>query len=214
MFDIVLLKIMLTKIRRQDRLDRYPSFPLRSYNSDNNEGEFYYPPIFSSYVLTLPSKSFKGHSKALGIELTKLAKALHTNTLIFLGDTETPWLVQHNNYKPANEAQEYLTKQKIGRRFNGALQVDISELPIFTKHIAWLIRCNATLPDFHFTDEGQTIIGSICQYGNLHLDMLDGPSDGILMAFVDSSKFQYGNENSCHNWFSKTSAILGRRTVL
>jgi hypothetical protein len=164
---------MLIKIKRQDCLDRYQTFPWRSYNSQKDEEVFFYPKVYKSCILTLPSKSFKGHAKALGTEVTKLAEALHTDTLLFLGDTETPWLYQDNDYKPVKEAQAYLIASKVGKRFNGALQVNTAELPTFIKHLAWLTRCNAALPCFYFIDERQTIVGSICQYGNLHLDTLN-----------------------------------------
>jgi len=205
---------MLTKIKRQDCLDQYQSFPLRSYDYDKDEEEFFYPKVYESYILTLPSKSFKGHVKALGIEVTKLAKALHADTLIFLGDTETPWLYQDNDYKPVKEAQEYLIDRKVGKQFNGALQVNTAEMPTFIKHLAWLTRCNAALPYFHFIDKGQNIVGSICKYGNLHLDTLNEQADKTFKQLVDSSKFEYGDKNSCYNWFGKTSAISGRRIVV
>lgn len=205
---------MLTKIRRQDCLTQFQTFPLRSYNREKDEEEFYYPKVYKSYILTLPSKSFKGHVTALGQEVVKLAKAFQSDTLVFLGDTELPWLNQSNNYKPAKEAQEYLTGKKIGKRFNGALQVDTSELPIFVKHLAWLTRCNAALPYFHFINEQQSIVGNICQYGSLHLETLNELSDKLLYAFVEASKFELGSENSCGNWSGKTSAISGRQTTL
>lgn len=205
---------MLTKIKRQDCLNEYQVFPLRGYDYERDEEEFFYPEVYKSYILTLSSKTFKGHVKDLGIELAKLMKAFSADTLIFLGDSETPWLYQHNDYKPVKEAQQYLTDNKVGNRFNGALQVEITELSTFIKHLAWLIRCNAALPYFHFTDQGQNIVGSICQYGNLHLDTLNEQVDKTFKLLVDSSKFEYGDKNSCHNRFSKTSAISGRRTVV
>jgi hypothetical protein len=205
---------MLTKIRRQDCLEKYQTFPLRSYDVDADEETFFYPKVFKSYILTLPSKSFKGHVAALGKEVTKLVKALHTDTLVFLGDTETPWLYQQNDYKPAKEAQEYLMDKKVGKRFDGALQMDTSEMPTFIKHLAWLTRCNAALPYFHFTDPVQNIMGSICKYGNLHLDTLNEHADNILQSFVNSSKFEFGDRNSCYNWFGNTSAISGRQTIV
>jgi len=204
---------MLSRIERQDCLEKYQTFPLRSYDYVKDEEEFFYPDIFKRYILTLPSKTFKGHVKALGIELTKLTVALHSDTLIFLGDTEIPWLYQDNDYKPVRVAQLYLADKKIGKRFNGALQLDTTELPTFTQHLAWLIRCNAALPYFHFTDQQQNIIGSICKYGNLHLNTLNEQSDTIFKSFVDISKFNYGDKNSCHNWFSKTNAIAGRQSI-
>jgi hypothetical protein len=205
---------MITKIKRQDCLDQFPSFPLRTYDYDKDEEECFYPKIYKSYILTLSSKSFKAHVKALSIEVTKLIKALHTVRLIFLGDTETPWLYQDNDYKMVKEAQEYLAGKKIGKRFNGALLVDNLELHTFMKHLAWLIRCNAAIPYFYFIDEGQNIVGSICKYGNLHLDTLNEQTDNSIKSILDNSKFEYGDNNSCYNWFGKTNAISGRRTVV
>jgi hypothetical protein len=205
---------MLTKIKRQDCLNQYQVFPLRGYNYEKDDEEFFYPEVFKSYILTLSSKTFKGHVKVLGMELTELKEALLAETLIFLGDTETPWLYQDNDYKSVKEAQQYLTANKIGKGFNGALQVDTAELPTFIKHLSWLIRCNAALPCFHFTDPGQNIVGSICQYGNVHLDTLNEWADKTLKSFIESSKFEYGDTNSCNNWFGNTSAISGRQTIV
>ena len=81
---------MLSKINRKDCLNEYKVFPQRSYNDVSDKEEFFYPKIFKSYILTLPSKSFKGHTKMLGIEIVSLLKHLHEDTLIFLGDIETP----------------------------------------------------------------------------------------------------------------------------
>ena len=205
---------MLNKIRRQECLDQYQTFPLQSYDYNKDEEAFFYPAVFKSYIVTIPSKSFKGHSVALGKEMVKLVNALHTDRLIFLGDTETPWLYQDNDYKPVKAAKEYLTFHKIGKRFNGALQVDTAELPTFIKHLAWLTRCNAALPTVHFIDKGQNIVGSICKYGNLHLDTLNEQTDKIIALLVESSKFEFGDKSSCNNLFGKTSAISGRQTVV
>jgi hypothetical protein len=205
---------MLLKIKRKNCLDKYRVFPLRGYDYEKDEEEFFYPEVFRSYILTIPSKSFKGHVKVLGMELTNLAKKLQVEGLVFLGDTETPWLYQYNDYKPVKAAQEYLTANKVGKQFNGAIQMSIPDLPVFISHLAWLTRCNAALPYFYFIDAGQNILGNICKYGNLHLDTLNEQSDKLVSAFVDKSKFKYGDENSCYNWPGKTSAIRGRRIVV
>jgi hypothetical protein len=205
---------MLIKINRQDCINKYPSFPLRSYDYDKDEEVFLYPNIFKSYILTLKSKSFKGHIKQLGTELFKLTKQLGYDSLTFLGDTELAWLHQDNDYKPAREAQQYLVHNKIGKRFNGALQVDNSGLVSFVKHLSWLTRCNASLPYFHFSDNGQNFIGHICKYGNLHIDTLNQAADNLIKAFIDKSNFEYLDGNNCFNQFGKTSAIAGRRIIV
>jgi hypothetical protein len=205
---------MLIKINRQDCLIKFPSFPLRRYDYDKDEEIFHYPKVFKSYILTLASKSFKGHIKQLGIELLKLTEHFGYDSLTFLGDTEFAWLHQDNDYKPAKEAQQYLVDNKIGKRFNGALQVDNSELAQFTKHLSWLTRCNASLPYFYFTDKRQNIIGNICKYGNFHLDTLNETTDNLTKAFVGKSKFDYLVGKNCFNQFGKTSAFAGRSIIV
>lgn len=204
---------MLIKINRQSCLSNYPSFPLRSYDYDKDEEQFYYPKVFKSYILTVISKSFRGRTKQLGTELFKLAKQLSYDNLIFLGDTELPWLHQDNEYKPVKEAQQYLTDNKVGKRFNGALQVKNTELVTFVKHLSWLTRCNASLPYFHFTDKEQNVIGYICKYGNLHIDTLNQATDNLIKEFVDTGKFIY-LEGNCFNEFGKTNVITGRRIIV
>jgi hypothetical protein len=192
---------MLIKINRQDCLKKYPAFPLRDYDYAKDEEEFFYPTIFKSYILTLSSKSFRGHVKQLGIELVKLIEELDCNTLIFLGDTKQPWLHQDNDYKPAREAKEYLTENKIGKRFNGALQIDNSEIITFIKHLSWLTRCNASLPYFYFTNDEQQFIGNICKYGNLHIDTLNITTDRLFKRAINKGDFKYLDSKHCYNQF-------------
>jgi hypothetical protein len=203
---------MFKKINRTECLTKYKSFPLRWYNNVKDEEEFYSPKTFNSFVLTLPSKSFRGHAKHLGLELTKFVQELGFDSLVFLGDNEIPWLNQHNEYKPVAEAQLYLAEKKIGRRFNGALEVTTPELPVFVKHMAWLIRCNASLPYFHFIDAGENIMGAICQYGNIHLYTLKADTVVEITSIIGRSKFEYLTGN-CSNEFGRDGAIRGRQAL-
>lgn len=205
---------MLTKIKRQDCLSQYPLFPQRSYDYRKDEEDFFYPQVFKSYVLTLPSRSFKGHTKTLANEITKLVKALNADKLVFLGDTKTPWLYQQNDHKPVKEALHYLAENKIGLRFNGAIQAPATELVLFIRHLSWLSRCNAALPYIYFTTPHKNIIANICKYGSLHLDTMNEESDSIVRHFVDGSPFEYGDINSCTGQFNKTRAIPGRKIIV
>jgi hypothetical protein len=205
---------MLTKINRQECIKNYPTFPLRDYDYSKDEEVFSYPNVFKSYVFTLRSKTFKGHIKQLGIQLSKLIESFQFEALIFLGDTELSWLNQNNEYKPAKEAQEYLQAHKIGKRFNGGLKIGRGELPSFVKHLGWLTRCNASLPYFHFVDADQNILGHICKYGNLHIDTLNLSADKQLTASIKKTNFKYLDSSNCYNQFGKTSRIPGRRIIV
>jgi len=205
---------MFRKINRGECLKKYKAFPIRGYDNLKEEPAFYYPKTFRNYILTLESKTFKGHAVRSGIEFTNLITELGIDSLIFLGDTETAWLYQQNDHPAVKKAEVYLKNKKIGKKFNGALQVDKIELPVFIKHLAWLVRCNGSLPYFYFTDSGQNILGNICQYGNMHLDILNEKTNRLLKTAVTKTEFEYMKGIQCYNKFGKTSAISGRKIIV
>ena len=192
---------MLIKIDRQDAINRFPNLPLRHYDPKDDEEVFNYPKVFANYVLTLPSKSYKGHIKLLGTQLASLTTYLGYKDLIFLGDSDIAWLRRFKEYKTFQEALQYLLDNKVGKRFNGALQVDIIQLPFFIKNLAWLVRTNGILPYVHFIDPGQNIIGEICQYGNLHVSTKNKTVDKKLKVAIAKSSFTYLTDGSCDNKF-------------
>jgi hypothetical protein len=172
-----------------------------------DEEVFNYPKVFANYVLTLSSKSYKGHIKLLGTELASLASNFGYDNFIFLGDENVAWLQGLNTYEDFQESLRYLVDNKITKRFNGALQVDTAEIPTFIKHLAWLVRTNGVLPYVQFIDPGQNIIGSICQYGNLHISTKNKKADKKFKDAVRKSLFTYLKTGSCYNKFSKGGAI-------
>jgi len=201
---------MLIKIDRQDAINKFPNLPLRHYDPKEEEDVFNYPKVFANYVLTLPSKSYKGHVKLLGTELVSLANNLGYDNFIFLGDEDIAWLRRLNTYETFQDALHYLVDNKINKRFNGALQVDKAEIPTFIKHLAWLVRTNGILPYVHFIDPGQNIIGDICQYGNLHISTKNKTANKNFKDAIAKSPFTHLTDTSCYNKFSKSGAIKGR----
>jgi len=201
---------MLVKIDRQEAINKFPNLPLRYYNPKEEEYVFNYPKVFANYVLTLSSKSYKGHIKLLGTQMVSLVNNLGYDKLIFLGDENIAWLRRLNTYENFQDALQYLIDNKISKRFNGALQVATEEIPTFIKHLAWLVRTNGILPYVHFIDPQQKVIGNICQYGNLHISTKNKMADKNLKAAIAKSSFKYLNNTSCYNKFSKSGAIKGR----
>lgn len=201
---------MIIKIDRQKAIDQFPAFPQRHYDLKEDEEIFHYPKVFASYVLTLPSKTYKGHVKLIGTELVNFTKGLGCDHLIFLGDTTAAWLRRLHTFEIFQESLQYLADNKIGKRFNGALQVDTTEIPVFIQHLAWLVRTNGILPYIHFIDPGQNIIGTICQYGNLHFSTKHKKADKFFQQLISRSKFEFLTDATCTNRFSKSSRIKGR----
>ena len=187
---------------------------LRHYNKKEDEDVFNYPKVFANYILTLPSKSYKGHVKLLGAQLVSLVNNLGYDNLIFLGDVDIAWVRRLNNYETFQDSLQYLVDNKIKKRFNGALQVYAAEIPDFIKHLAWLVRTNGILPYVHFIDLDQSIIGNICQYGNLHISTKNKTADKKFKNAIESSSFTFLAEANCYNKFSKKSAIKGRAIIV
>jgi len=200
---------MPKKINRKDCLTKYPKFP----QSDHLNEDYFFPKVYRGYILMLSSKSTKGHVKSIAKEISNLIQYLRAGSLVFLGDTETPWLYQQNDYKPAMSAFQYLSEKKVGRKFNGGFEIAVDELPIFIAHLFWLVRCNAALPIIHFLDKDQDFIGSICQYGNIHFFTLNKRSDARLQDALIKSPFTILQEEKCYDQFSKTGRIKGREAV-
>jgi len=199
---------MYKKINRKECLDQYPIFP----QSDNRNEVFFFPKIYRRYVLMLSSKTIKRHAKNLAAEVSDLIEYLKADCLIFLGDTKTPWLYQQNDFESVKSALEHLYENKIGKTFNGGLELSITGLRPFLTHLFWLARCNAAFPNIHFTDKGQQFIGNICKYGNVHLFTLNRKCDSLLKAALKKSGLTILEEEKCSDQFSKMARIKGRQT--
>ena len=150
----------------------------------------------------------------MGKELTTLTKDFGFDKLIFLGDIDIAWLRREHDFKPAKEALQYLINNKVGKRFNGALQVDITVLPTFIVQLSWLVRTNAVLPYVYFIDPEQSFIGTICQYGNLHFSTMNEATDIRFKNTISKTKFEFMTESICYNKFSKSGSIKGRQIAL
>jgi hypothetical protein len=84
---------VLRKINRKIALEKYPLFPIRFYNKETNDEEYHYPKkVYASYVLTIPTKTYKTRIKYIGLEIKKLLIHLNIDFLLFLNDVELAWL--------------------------------------------------------------------------------------------------------------------------
>ena len=205
---------MLIKINRQEAIAKFPILPLRHYDKKKDEEIFNSPKVFANFVLTLPSKSYRGHQKLLGTQIIFLVKNLGYDHLVFLGDIDIAWLKRLDTYGSFQEALQYLVDKKVGKRFNGALQVDIDEIQIFIKNLSWLVRTNGIVQYVHFTDPGQNIVANICQYGNLHISTKNKTTDKRFKDIVSKSQFIYLTGTNCTNKFSKSSAMKERTIIV
>jgi hypothetical protein len=183
----------MVKIKRQECLDKYVSFPL----SDNKKEIHSFPDVIDSWIIKFASKTTKAKIRLLCEAPYTIVDSMNYECLIFLGDFKRPWLYREDEYEPiqAKKAINYLKENKIDSRFDGGIQVDKAAIKEFIKHHYWLVRCNSALPIFNFMDEGQNILGNICHYGEIHLSSLNTQADREIKAILDKEGFTFVKEN-------------------
>ncbi len=164
---------MLRRIKRKECLSLYQSTPL----SDGAIDFYFFPKTISAYILSYAPEKKRIRSIALANSLSTLLQDMGYQQVIFIGDNTRPWLYQKNTYRPVRVAMEYLTANDISPSFNGGIIVNLPEEKAFIRHLYWLVGCNAALPYFHFLDPQQGIVGSLCQYGHIHLSSLTKEAD-------------------------------------
>lgn len=201
---------MMQKIPRKQCLLQYPKLPW----SIPYREKYYYPKVHKQYVLTLPSKSAKGHAKNIADALQVLLKNMGYSKLIFMGDSTIPWLYRQSGYEPANDGINYLVQNKVSKTFNGGLAVDVNELGSFVKQLFWLVRTNTILPQVYGLDEGQHIVVNICKYGNIHFDTLDEEGDEMFDKHLPATGLHLLDAPNCYEPFGKGGQIAGRTITI
>lgn len=182
---------MIEQIKRKKCLEAYPIFPQRNYNEEIEDYDYFYPKTFANYILTIPSKTNKKHVKALGEELNHLLEGLESDCFIFLGDEKLAWRFREGKYKNFKKGMKFLENEGIGKDFKGGLIVSKQNMIQFVKHLSDLVSTNGILQYVYFTDESQSMLGSICKEGNIHVSTVGRENDAWFRNAVAGTKFEF-----------------------
>jgi hypothetical protein len=190
------------KVNREKCLREYKNFP----TTDNLGEEAFFPEVYKRYFLSVAKEPKTRYIGKMSVAVAGLIRELGYGALIFIGDGKRPWLHRYQQSacisKSIDEAIQYFKTNQLGKRFNGALKVNTSELSEFVRHTYWLTSPNAALSIFHFMDEGQNILGNICQYGIIHFYTLNSVADDLFNKIVnDKPTFLFRTE--CHTPYGK-----------
>jgi len=184
-------KIMIEKISRDICLIKFRQFPLRDFVKD--ETIFFYPKVYSRVWCELKDCQNSKLAKTLSTEITKLYRSLDVENLIFFCDYNRNWISkfteQRKDYKPLIESVEYFEKNKINKRFNGAVKVNLEELEEFIKHFYVITKCDSEFAYYHFTDEKENILGHIHYSGEVCFDILNEKMEKVLLEKLAMTKF-------------------------
>lgn len=191
---------MIKQIKRKKCLAKYPIFPLRTYNEDIEDYDYFYPDTFSSYILILKSKSYKKLLNNLGKELSDLCTGLKSGCLIFMGDEKLAWRFREGKYKNFKKGMEYFASEGIKKTFSGGVAVGADDMVEFVKYLTDLTAVNGLIQYVHFIDESQNIIGSICNYGDIHITTMNKNGDELFIQAVSNTKLEFVN-GKCYSQF-------------
>jgi hypothetical protein len=177
------------KISRSICLIKYRKLPLCEYEKVSDEYIYYYPKVKSIYWLKLENDSVKNISK----EITNLIRKLNIEILIFLGEMDKPWISKSTasriDYKPLVETIEYFKSNKIEKKFNGGVKVQIEELEKFIFYFYTITKCDGGFFDFNFIDENQNFVFYIHYSGEIKIFTLNGKSNKHFLNIVAGTKF-------------------------
>lgn len=168
---------MAKLIERSTCLANYQVFPLRDFDEINDEESFFYPAVISGNWLSLNISNKAELAPVLAEELEKLFARLCIDQLIFLGDTEQSWIstlaLERNEYAPFTAAVNYFRSIGADTTFNGGIAVAKAQYRTFLTHFYTLVRCDASLPYFHFIDDKKQYLGTIHYSGHVRIDSFD-----------------------------------------
>ena len=188
---------MLLKIEREVCLAKYRSFPLCPYDVNTDEEVFYFPKVINGGWYNLPTISKRLFPKLLVTELVKFIYGCRFNSLIFLSDKDSPWITKlsasRTDYLPLTKAIEYFERNKLGEKFNGGIEVPITDLPEFINHYYCVTSCDASFHAGYFSDPLQSFIGCIHYGGEVQFATLNKKFDIVFSAAIAKTKFRKNN---------------------
>ncbi len=180
---------MIKKISRDICLIKYRKLPLCEYEKKSDEDVIYFPKIHSFYWLKLNENSEKNIIK----EIVSLIKKLNIENLIFLGETNKPWVskftVSRKDFKVLTKAIEYFKKHKIEKRFNGGVKVSSEDYAEFVDNFYTITKCDGGFSDFNFVDENENFIFYIHYSGELKVLTLNPISNKDFLINIMKTKF-------------------------
>lgn len=191
----------LKKLDRDFCIIKYRKLPLACYNKETDEEVYYYPENKAFYWIKL--KNFdnqkKNTAKKLVTEIITLLQFLKFKKIIFLGLFNKPWISkstsQRKDYKRLTKALKYFKENKIGKKFNGGVEISTENLNNFLYHYFTITRCDSGFFDYYFTDENENILFHLHYSGDLKILTLNNHADEEFKNVVKALNFINSSRN-------------------
>ncbi|MBK8171363.1 MAG: hypothetical protein IPK60_13595 [Sandaracinaceae bacterium] len=144
----------------------------------------------------------------LGDALALTLEQLGYRSVIAAMERRVPWLAQSNDFPPVAEALDALRGRFLTSDFDGGLEADLADISALTATLFWLTRGCASLPQIYFVTASAPWVGSLCQYGVLHVEFFDASERTRFTGAAMGNGFEVTQE--CTDPYSCHGAINGR----
>ncbi len=165
-------------------------------------------------IAELPTDDIGVFMAEIGTQTSALCQQMGWQTLFVLPYVRAPILSQDNDYRQALQATERLVELGLPRDYAGGLALDSADIAEVCAPLFWITRCNAAAPYIAFAAPGSAVVGTVCKYGNYHLDVYDKDEHARLSNALAQIGFEVPDDGLCEERFAETSAIEGRRLDL
>ncbi len=156
-------------IKRDIALIRFRDLPLEAQDQAADTEWIYYPPSISYHWIKLESKA----TNSLPVEFYKLIQSLHIEELVILGRNNKPWISKETRNRTDDEglleAISFFNDLKMPKQFNGAVQIQTSEIPEFIPHYFTLTQGDSGFYDYYLTDINQHLLIHIHYTGRIKI---------------------------------------------
>jgi hypothetical protein len=184
------------------------------YDPQLDEEEVHMP-IGAAYMIVSGSAATYTRSiNQIRKEITLIFKRLHLHNILIMGAQDTPWRFRQRRYTDSRvtSIMDFFTASGIRPRFNGAVLASLAEMPTWLKHVMYSVKVNALVPEMHFLDVNQSLYFSPCQYGNLHLTIVDASLIQPFRTEINRSGLILISPDDCVYKTNKNKRVPGRQT--
>jgi hypothetical protein len=188
--------------------------PWSVYDPQEDEEKFHFPNGASYMVVSSSAATYTRSINKLCKEIIAIFERMKLQSFLIMGAQDTAWRFRQRRYTDPKviSTMNFFTESGIQPRFNGAVLVSLKEFSSWFKHVLYSVRVNALVPEMHFLDTSQSLYFSPCQYGSLHLTIVEESLVETFLAEIHRSELILISPGDCVYKTSKNKGIPGRRT--
>jgi hypothetical protein len=167
-----------------------------------------------SLILYLPTHDLDETARELGPALGRMIGALDGRTVTLLHAMRSGrWPVPREEPAVLADAADAFRAMGAGESFDGGIRADAANAADVAGVIApllWSVRMDMGYGLVYIAPDGVPLLASLCQYGNLHVDVYSQEVAAAIRDAARAAGFEEWTDGMCDERFAVDGAILGR----